>query len=158
MKKLGLSLLVAGAMAMASTSAWALDTGVTYDAFIVNGFVDIPVGQLFFSLDADYPGLTCRYELEWANYAFLPLSGDCFVDEYKVHGHRSCVINAAMPIHTSLTLSQGTACYGFDKFQQYEQVLMLVAGEDGDSGEIDGTVLETGAATGPYGFEAEVGI
>src|SRR5262245_52865833 len=97
MKKLLLSLLCAGAMSIPA-SAFALPTEAVFDVFIPNGsFVDIPVGQMLFDLDADiidsYGLRACRFFVEWDNGAFLPISAEGFVLETKVHGAASCLTN-----------------------------------------------------------------
>jgi hypothetical protein len=139
MKKLVLSLLCAGATAI-SGSALALPTQSVYNAFVVTGSGNVPVGQLVFDLDADIPGQACRYFYEWDNTAFLPLSADGYVLEAKVQGHASCISNALTPFTTSVTNDPHFPSFGFDRFQQFHSVTLLNLGENGSNGAMNGVI------------------
>ncbi|APR88157.1 hypothetical protein A7982_13506 [Minicystis rosea] len=139
MKKIVLSLLCAAAMSV-SASASALPSQAVFNAFINAGATDIPVGQLFFSLDADIPGQACRYYYEWDSAAVLPLSADGYVLEAKVQGHASCVSNAVTPFATVVQNDSSFPSFGFDRFQQFRQVNLLVLGEDNTDGTLSGII------------------
>lgn len=141
-------------------SAMALPTQTYFNAFIANGPYDIPVGTIFFDLDADIPGHQCRYYFEWDDTAYLPLSADGYLVEAKAHGSASCFANAFMPVHSIVTLDPHYPAYGFDRFQQFRSVPYLVLGEDGEFGKMDG-LIQYGppgpASTMFNSFELQVG-
>ena len=159
MKKLMLSLLATAAMAIPATAS-ALPTQAYFNAFIANGPYDIPVGTIVFDLDADIPGKQCRYYFEWDDTAYLPLSGDGYLDEGKAHGSASCFANAYMAVHTVVTIDPHYPAYGFDRFQQFRLVPYLVLGQDGENADMNG-LIQYGppgpASTMFNSFELEVG-
>ena len=159
MKKFMLSLLCAGAMSIPA-SAMALPTQAYFNAFIVNGPYNIPVGQLVFDLDADLPGQSCRYYYEWADTAWAPLSADGYVDEAKAHGTASCFNNAYMPVTSIVTSDPHYPTFGFDRFQQFRSVVTLILGEDAILGELTG-LIQYGPSGPPStmfnSFELDVG-
>src|SRR4051812_11078706 len=132
MNKLVLSLVGAAAMAV-SSSAMALDTTAYYQAFVTRGPVPVPAGALFFEFSADYPGHFCQYAAEWDNAVAppggLPLSAELFVNEAKTHGNFSCIDNSLRAVPSIITLEPTYPAYGFDYFQQYRQVYLLMLGE-----------------------------
>jgi hypothetical protein len=155
MKKLALSLLCAGAMSIPA-SALALPTEAVFDVFIPNGpFIDLPVGQMLFDLDADLPGAgvrACRYYVEWDNGAYLPISADGFVLEAKTHGAASCLTNAFTPINSIVQKDPTYPFYGFDRFQQFRLVNMFILGEDGYSAEMNGLISFASTVGSPASF------
>jgi hypothetical protein len=138
-KKLVLSLLCGAAMSV-SASAMALPTQAIFGAFIVNGPIVIPVGTIFFDLDADIPGKACRYYYEWDDTAYQPLSADGYLVEGKSHGAASCFGNAFTPITSIVTLDPTYPATGFDRFQQFRSVLSLVLGGSGPAGQLAGLI------------------
>jgi hypothetical protein len=154
MKKLMLSLVGAATMAL-SSSAMALDTTAIYQAFVTRGPIPVPVGTLYFEFSADVPGHFCQYAVEWDNAVpALPLSGQCFLDEAKTHGNFSCIDNSLRPVPSVITIDPlYPDCYGFDYFQQFRKVFVLMLGED-LSNTLQGLVQFTGAVPIVYGFAA----
>jgi hypothetical protein len=100
MKKICFSLLCAGAMSI-SAGAFALPTQALFNAFVVKPTNNILVGQLRFSLDGDVPGQYCRYFYEWDNRA-TGSSAQGYMDEAKVQGNASCIINALTSFVTAV--------------------------------------------------------
>lgn len=162
MKKLLVSLLGAAALAIPA-SAHALPTNVVYNVFIANGPVDLPAGQMIFDLDADLPAYRqCRYYVEWDNAAYLPISADGFVVEYKTHGSASCLLNAFYPVHSVVTADPHYPFYGFDRFAQYRAVSIFTVGEDGENAEMNGIIAYAATPGSPPSYminsvELEVG-
>jgi len=151
MKKIMLSLLGAATLAI-SSNAMALDTTVPYTAFISNGQYPVPAGTLFFEFNADLPALACQYVAEWAGTAFLPLSGQIWVDEAKTHGNFSCLQNSLYPVPSFLTLDGITPSYGLDVFQQFRQIAVLMVGESLNH-DNEGLIQFAGAVPIVYGFD-----
>ena len=152
MKKLVLSLVGAAAMA-ASSSAMALDTTAIYQAFITRGPIPVQAGVLCFEFSLDAPGRFCQYAAEWDDaVTALPLSAELFVDEAKTHGNFSCIDNSLRPVPSILTVDSAYPAYGFDYFQQYRQVYVLMLGEDLNN-TLQGLVQFTGAVPIVYGFD-----
>jgi hypothetical protein len=162
MKKLLLSLLGAAAMATVSSSAFALVQGVPFPVTISRGPVGEPAGAMTFWWDLELiAGESCQYIAEWDNATpSEPLAGECFFDEAKVLGNFSCMENSTMNFPSILTLDNSAAggpCYGFDYFQQFRQVWMIMLGEEGVTGTsvlgpLQGVVQFTGGAPIVYGI------
>ena len=156
MNKLVLSLVGAAAMAV-SSSAMALDTTANYQAFVTRGPYPVPAGVLYFQFSADMPGHFCQYAAEWDNaLPNLPgpatLSAELFVNETKTHGNFSCIDNSLRPVPSIITLEPTYPAYGFDYFQQYRQVYLLMLGGGFDH-LLQGLVQFTGAVPIVYGLE-----
>jgi len=151
MKKIMLSLLGAATLAI-SSNAMALDTTVPYTAFISNGQFPVPAGTLLFEFNADIPATACQYVAEWDGTAFLPLSGEIWVDEAKTHGNFSCLQNSMFPVPSFLTLDPANPSFGFDYFQQFRQIAVLMHGESLNH-DNEGLLQFTGAVPIVYGFD-----
>jgi hypothetical protein len=152
MKKLVLSLLGAATLAI-SSNALALDTTVPYLAFISRGPVPIPAGVLTFEFFGDIPTTACQYAAEWDNLVpALPLSGQIFVDEAKTQANFSCIENSLLPVPSFLVLDSTFPSFGFDYFEQYRQVFLLMVGES-VNWDNEGLIQFTGASPIVYGFE-----
>jgi hypothetical protein len=147
MKKLMLSLLVAGAMSIPA-SAMAIVPETPYAAFITTGPVGTPVGFLFFSLLADVPRTACIFDVEWDSDGVFGISTELVMDELKVQGNISCA-SALAGAHSVLTLD-GTwgPQFGFDRFRQIQPVGALILGEDGDALQASG-IIQFGTGRGP---------
>jgi hypothetical protein len=152
-KKLVLSLLGAAAVAMISSNAMALDTTRQFSAILARGPFPVPAGTLMFEFSQDIPFQACQYFAEWVDTAFLPLSGQCAVDEAKTHGNFSCLQNSLLQVPSVVTLEPSIPCYGFDDFQQFRQVFMLMVGESFGAPDMEGLIQFTGAVPIVYGFE-----
>jgi hypothetical protein len=155
MKKIALSLLCAGALSIPA-SALALPTEAVFNVLIPNGpVVDLPAGQMLFDLDADLTGAAyraCRYYVEWDNGAYLPISADGYVLEAKTHGTASCLYNAFAPVHTVVQNDPSYPFFGFDRFQQYRAVNLLIIGEDGESAQMNGIIQYKATLGSPPSF------
>jgi hypothetical protein len=167
MKKIMLSLLGAATLAI-STNAMALIEGRPFMAAIDLGVLTpIPVGTLTFIFTVDEGlALGCGYVAEWDSNAFLPFSGQCSVVEAKTLGFFSCGSNASMQIPTFVTIDKGpfaiptivdgvaSFCTGFDQFQQFREVGMLMLAELPVGGPIsfEGIVIYDGVLI-PYGIQ-----
>jgi hypothetical protein len=152
MKKLMLSLIGAATLAI-SSNAMALDTQRQFSAIIARGPFPIPVGTLMFEFSQDIPFQACQYWAEWVDTAFLPLSGQCVLDEAKTHGNFSCLQNSLLQVPSVLTLEPSIPCFGFDDFQQFRRVFMLMVGESFGVPSMEGLVQFTGAVPIVFGFE-----
>ncbi len=166
MKKLVLSLLGAATLAI-SSNAMALNTNATFLATVTRGVVPDPVGTLYFAFNADESIHGCGYVAEWDSAALLPFSGQCWVVEAKTLGNFSCPDNAERPVASFVTIdtsvfaapapgpSPATTpfCTGFDIFQQFRQVWMLMLAEDPMIGSMEGIVEYTAASPIVYGIE-----
>jgi hypothetical protein len=153
MKRFVPSLLGAATLAM-SANALALDTTVPYLAFISHGFAEIPVGVLAFELFGDIPLTACQYAAEWDNaVTVMPLSGQIVLDETKTVGNASCPENSILPVLSLLTLDKGGPSFGFDDFEQFQQIFLLMAGESRETHDNEGLIQFTGAVPVVYGFE-----
>jgi hypothetical protein len=145
MKKLLVSLLCAGAVS-ASASAFAIPSGVVFQAFIPDGSVDIPVGAWDFEF-AFETSRACVYDVEWFDPAHTPpIATEFFVEESKTKGSPICLASAFKSIHSALRLApnQGTI-FGFDRANNLRPVTLLTLGEDGEDGEMNG-IIEYGPA------------
>jgi hypothetical protein len=152
MKKLVLSLLGAATLAM-SSNAMALDTTVPYFAFLSRGLQQVPVGLLTFAFFGDVPLQACQYVAEWDDaVTLLPLSGEIVVDEAKTIGNFSCLENSLLPSPSFLTLDPGGPSFGFDYFQQFRQIFVLMVGESVNH-DNEGLIQFTGAVPVVYGFD-----
>jgi hypothetical protein len=152
MKKLMLSLLGAATLAI-SSNAMALDTTRQFSAIIARGPFPVPAGTLMFEFSQDIPFQACQYFAEWVNTAFLPLSGQCAFDEAKTHGNFSCLQNSLLQVPSVITLEPSIPCFGFDDFQQFRRVFMLMLGESFGEPQMEGLVQFTGAVPIVFGFE-----
>jgi hypothetical protein len=143
-RKLFCGLVCAGCLALPERAS-ALDTTLTYDAFIDHDQRPIPVGQLQFELGADLPFTACQYTYEWDNAA-SPSGAPGAVDETKTLANRSCIENSLTPFSTFLQLDSALGpSFGFDTSQAFRQVSALVVGET-SAGVLSGTVQFTAAA------------
>jgi hypothetical protein len=152
MKKLMLSLLGAATMAI-SSNAMALDTTHLFHAFIERGPFPVPAGELAFEFTQDIPFKACQYVAEWVDTAFRPLSGECWVNEAKTHGEFSCLQNSLLQVPSVVTIEPSIPCTGFDDFQQFRQVFMLMLGETFAPAPMVGLIQFTGAVPIVYGFD-----
>ena len=142
-----------------STNALALQTQAVYNVFIPNGpFVRLPVGQMLFDLDADLPRTDipgqCRYYVEWANGAYLPISADGFVIEGKSHGGASCLRRAFTKNNGLVQKDPTYPFYGFDRFQQFRSVSMFLLGQSGKTGDVHGVIQFAATVGSPPSFMA----
>lgn len=143
---------------LALIPANALAAGTDYNVFILNGNQEVAVGDWDFVLDQDVEIASpdadaCRYFVKWENNATIKSQARLHLDEFQTVGHEDCDENAVTNFHTFIQLAPGTN-RGFDKKQQKTTVNFLVLGEDGEDGELNGTIQLNGGAF--YGFEAEL--
>jgi hypothetical protein len=147
MKKLVLSLLVAGAVSIPA-SAMAIMPEVDYQACITLGpWHAVNVGTLFFSLLGDMPHVGCMFDVEWFGNGWL--STEILMDEVKTQGNLSCA-SGLLGAHSVLTLDgMWGPQLGFNKFQQMQPISFLILGEDGDAGQASGLIQFGPAVNGP---------
>lgn len=150
-----LSLLGAAVVAI-SSNAMALDTRQLFSATIARGPFPVPAGALVFEFSQDIPFQACQYFAEWVDTAFQPLSGQCALDEAKTHGNFSCLQNSVQQVPSVVTLEPSIPCWGFDDFQQFRRVFMLMVGESAGAPDMEGLIQFTGAVPIVYGFELVV--
>jgi hypothetical protein len=159
MKKLFPLAFTLASLALIPSSALAALDG--YDVFVING-EEHPVGSWDLSLndqDTDgqvagfeIPGTeSCQYWVHWTNNTDEASIAWLRVDELQTAGFE-CELVPDTPQHTLISLAYGTN-KGFDQWQQKRYVNFLVAGEDGENGELNGMIQFNGGSA--YGFEGD---
>lgn len=146
--KIAYGLLVALGLA-STTPANALPTQLVYDITMPNGpdpSNASEIGIMIFALDADVCG-ACRYFAEWnSNFDEHALSTNCYLNEAKVHGAASCLRNSTRSFPTLITVDPALGCSGFDGGGQPQSIFLIVAGENGPSGDFSGLIQYSPAA------------
>ncbi len=160
MKKLMLSLLGAATLAI-SSNAMALVQGRPFSVMLDRGALMDNAGMMMFAFNID-EGLFggCGYVSEWDSAAMLPISGECYVTEAKTQGNFSCLSNSMMQVPSFVMVDSSPltglapgmpACTGFDYFQQYRVVYMLMLAEDPTG--FTGIISYTPATSLVYGIQ-----
>ncbi len=134
---------------LAAARADALPAGVPYDASLDGS----PVGTLRFQLEAEVPGGACRYDVAWdAGYGVF--AEQCTLDEATWLGHGSCPENAQGPLTSLVVLAPGQDCQGFDDNGQVNPVFLVLLGEAGSTGVLQGLIQFTAATQMVSAFRA----
>jgi hypothetical protein len=131
------SLTCAGILAIPG-GASALDTVPTYDAFIYQDRLPVPVGQIELDENVDLPFTACGYFYTWTDPSGASATVG-FVDEAKTLAHRGCIESGFVSFPTFVQLDQTAAAGGFDPSLTLQEVSGLVLGE-ASSGVLSGTI------------------
>lgn len=129
--------IVAAAALIAPASAMGLDTRRVFDVTMMAAADrERGSGSWYFEFDTEERA-ACFYAVEWVNPSET-ISTDCVFKEWKVHGRRSCLRNAAKSFFTILEVDG--ACQGFDgSTGLLQEVTALVLGES-MSDELSGVI------------------
>jgi hypothetical protein len=156
MKPLSLACLAVCALSVPGR-ALALPTQTPYNVMFPDG-TDLSdaddVGVMLFDLDAD-TGRACRYSTEWVDDTDDPsLSISCYLDELKVQGAASCVVNSSVVVPTILRNDPELPCYAWNA-ATVSPVFLFVAGESPVTGDVTGVLQYTAASAFLTSFLAE---
>ena len=106
-----------------------------------------------FELEAQVTGGACRYDVAWdAGYGVF--EEQCSLDEATWMGHGSCVENAQVPLTSLVVLAPGQDCQGFDENRQVNPVFLVLLGEAGGTGVLQGIIQFTAATQMVSAFRA----
>ncbi len=148
--------LMLGVSSFAPRAAWALPSETVFELRLVNGPNEVDatsVATVRFRMTEDV-GWGCRYSAGWQGTYDGAFSTPCAVDEFKTHGHQSCVDNANEAFATLLVKPARSDCAGFDTMARTLDIAMLVALVMPDGPTVVGLLMWAGGAPFPVAFEA----
>ncbi|APR82579.1 Hypothetical protein A7982_07928 [Minicystis rosea] len=129
-------------------SVWAMPSEMVFDIVIPDGpdpVNETKVGTIYFELDAEMED-RCRYYGAWDDGTSATFEAECYMSEYKMFGHASCVSNSRKWFHTMVMLDARLPCAGFDTFGQQQRIFVLTGLEMPQPAGILGLIQWSAAA------------